>query len=381
MDKRLKEINARLIDFSLGKFDRQITISKKRDELDGISNGINMLGEELNEVLISKNYYNSIFNSVSDMVFILEKSGRIADVNKAVEEKLLYSRKDLAGKNIQSVCKGFPLPEKKSNTNIAGPSLYEGNPAIRNSNGNYIPVRVSLSHFDDTTKKHFDVFTATDISSEIVQENVRIRTIIDAQEKERQRIAKDLHDTLIQQLAAIKFHINSNLSSLKNKSILADLQQSNEVLSSVIKETRNICFNLMPAILKEFGLIKAVREFSLLFKKQATFRIIEDTRLPRLSEELEIDLYRISQELISNSIQHGKASRISIRFSAGKNSFNVRYRDNGHGFDTGHYHKGMGLQNIHSRIKSQNGSCKQQTSVTGTQYSIMVPIFDELWHI
>ncbi|MEO5907607.1 MAG: HAMP domain-containing protein, partial [Ginsengibacter sp.] len=73
MDRRLKEINSRLIEYSTGHFNKRIRISDTKDELDAISNGINMLGEELNDVTISKIYFNSIFNSVSEMVFILNK--------------------------------------------------------------------------------------------------------------------------------------------------------------------------------------------------------------------------------------------------------------------------------------------------------------------
>lgn len=93
MDKRLKEINSRLIEYSTGHFNKRIKITDKKDELDAISNGINMLGEELNDATISKIYFNSIFNSLSEMVFILNKKGIIQDVNKAGEKKLQLSKK------------------------------------------------------------------------------------------------------------------------------------------------------------------------------------------------------------------------------------------------------------------------------------------------
>lgn len=71
MDNRLKEINSRLSEYSIGNFDNNIKISPRLDEIDAISSGINMLGEELKSITISRDYFNNIFNSVSDMVFIL----------------------------------------------------------------------------------------------------------------------------------------------------------------------------------------------------------------------------------------------------------------------------------------------------------------------
>ena len=79
MDNRLKEINLRLSEYSIGNFDRNLKISPMLDEVDAISSGINMLGEELKAITISRNYFNSIFNSVSDMVLILKPKGIIID--------------------------------------------------------------------------------------------------------------------------------------------------------------------------------------------------------------------------------------------------------------------------------------------------------------
>lgn len=108
MDRRLKEINSRLIEYSTRHFNKRIKISDKKDELDAISNGINMLGEELNDATISKIYFNSIFNSLSEMVFILNKKGIIRDVNKAGEKKLQFSKKRKSPEKI------FPASIKKT---------------------------------------------------------------------------------------------------------------------------------------------------------------------------------------------------------------------------------------------------------------------------
>ena len=374
MDKRLKEINERLIDFSFGRFDRRISISGKKDLLDGISNAINMLGEELNETVITKNYFNTIFNSVSDMIFILGQNSIIVDLNETAIQKLEFSREELLGKNFFSLVSDYTI--KGNNFKKS----FQAYPGIKTKSGKYIPVRVTFSPFHDATGKKLKILSASDISLEILQQNVNLRAIIDTQESERQRIAKDLHDAIIQELSAITLEIGSTLNSVENKSIHADLKKSNQALFSVIKEVRNICFNIMPSLLKEFGLIKAVHEFSSIFKSETTFQIIEDLRLPPLCEQLKIDLYRILQELISNSVRHGKATLITIRFFEEKNNLKISFIDNGKGFNTRKFKRGMGLQNIQSRVKSNHGYLTMASSEgKGSSFLVSVPIAQIVW--
>jgi PAS domain-containing protein len=100
MDKRLNEISFQLSEFSLGNFKKRIDISQKQDEVDAIISGINMLGEELEAITISRNYFTNIFNSVSDMVFILNSKGKIKDANRSAEQQLNYEPGSLIGKKL-----------------------------------------------------------------------------------------------------------------------------------------------------------------------------------------------------------------------------------------------------------------------------------------
>jgi len=108
MDNRFKEINLRLSEYSIGNFDNNLKISPILDEIDAISSGINMLGEELKSITISRNYFNNIFNSVSDMVFILNSKGTIIDANKSAKEKLRYDGDTLIGKKIKDLVNDTP---------------------------------------------------------------------------------------------------------------------------------------------------------------------------------------------------------------------------------------------------------------------------------
>ena len=378
MDKRLKEISSRLSEYSLGRFEKRLALSPHLDELDAVINGINMLGEELKSITISKNYFTNIFNAVSDMVFILNNKGRVEDVNRSAEQQLQYEHGGLAGKNFNEL-----HPSKASFFNQVKKQLQRSHPLKINESylntfeGGRVYVMINVVYFKNERKKKLLLLTASDISYQLKAENLIIRAIIDTQEKERQRLAKDLHDSLTQQLSAIKLYISSMADAVKNKMQKEILVKSNDALTEVITDMRNICFNLMPKTLETFGLIKAVREFCnhFLYHRKIQFTVHEKTRLPVFSSALAIDLYRVIQEFITNAIRHGHASKICISFSYSKKILNVLLLDNGTGFDGEQAAKGMGLQNVQSRVKSHNGSLHIKSAVdTGTQYKIAIPL-------
>lgn len=377
MDRRLRQINSCLAQYSLGNFNKQLKLSPDLDEIDAISNGINMVMEELKAITISKNYFTNIFNSVSDMVFITDSRGTIKDVNYAAEQQLQYSSGLLAGKNIQTFFKENPFQNENVATKFENIILPKTKGTLIGKDGKPIPVSVKVSSFKDSQKRQLQLITASDISFQIQAENRIIRAIIDTQEKERQRFAKDLHDSLIQKLYAVKFQVNSISKSKIDKTFVSNLPQLNKTLSEAIKEVRNICFNLMPKILEEFGLIDAIKEYTnnLFLHPKPKILIRQENTLPALPSEMKIDLYRVIQEFINNALKHGKASKIEILFNQRNKLFSIILSDNGNGFDPCIPSKGMGLQNVQSRIKSHNGTLTVHTkSGKGTSFTILIPI-------
>jgi len=378
MDTRFKEINLRLSEYSIGNFDNNLKISPMLDEVDAISSGINMLGEELKSITISRNYFNNIFNSVSDMVFILNSKGIITDANKSAKEKLRYEGDTLIGKKINELVNDTPpffsnmVSQLKKND-----SFINNDSSIYNENGIAIPIKIRASYITNEKKDNPILLTTSDITDQIKTENLVIRAIIDTQEKERQRMAKDFHDSMIQQLSAIKFYISSTSYLSRSQKLKTILTNSNEALSEVITEMRNTCFSLMPKTLHEYGLVKAVREFCnhSIYSRKTNFIIEQNNKLPDFSSEIKIDLYRVIQEFINNAINHGEASEIRISFYSDKRILNLKLMDNGKGFDIKQSVKGMGLQNVKSRVKSHNGTLDIVSNIgKGTCYKIGIPL-------
>ncbi|MFK8103088.1 MAG: sensor histidine kinase [Saprospiraceae bacterium] len=176
------------------------------------------------------------------------------------------------------------------------------------------------------------------------------------QEKERSRIAKDLHDDLGSKLNVIKLNMYQ-LQKQKNKTeqttqILTDIKS---LINTTIDTTRRISHDLLPPMLENFGLIAALKELCEGVSNTDTVRISFEV----LKEEGTIDqqmvalnIFRVMQEFISNSIKHGQAANISLNITLTKEILEINYSDDGKGFDLDHLanKKGLGMKNIESRV-------------------------------
>lgn len=380
MDERFKKINRLLTDYSLGKFHKQLKISSRMDEVDAFISGVNMLGEELKATTISRNYFNNIFNSVSDMVFVVNNKGGIENVNNAVYEQLGFDLEALSSQSFDVLAASeadmlFPgiVKQLKKESNVQKEIV------LKSQKGQKLPVLISIAHLMSEEKKKIGfLITAKDITLQRQTENLIIRTIIDTQEKERQRFAKDIHDSLGQQISAIKFYIGTSVNIVTDDKQRQILLKSNEALVRVLADMRNICFNLMPKTLETFGLVEAVQELSnqTAVPGKLNFIINGGDDFPSLDKSLEIAVFRITQEFINNAIKHGKASKIEIIFRSAGNQAMVTLKENGKGFDIAKANaRGMGLKNIQSRMKAHNGTVQiSSTPGKGTKYELTLPV-------
>ena len=146
MDNRFNKIKKLLSDYSLGNFDKKLTMSSRMDEVDAFIAGVNMLGEELKERTISRDYFNDIFNSVSDMVFVLDKQGRIENINKAVTHHLQYSLNELRSKQVSFLSSSIqPGWFERINGNGKNGENAPHETVFRSRDNRLIPVLVSAS--------------------------------------------------------------------------------------------------------------------------------------------------------------------------------------------------------------------------------------------
>jgi signal transduction histidine kinase len=212
-------------------------------------------------------------------------------------------------------------------------------------------------------------------------EKILLNAIIQAEETERKRFAKDLHDGLGPLMSTVKMSLSSLSRIEKDDQTKKILHNSDKVIDEAIKSIREISNNLSPHILNNFGLIKAMRNFinKINYSDSIKIKFTSDFEDDRFESNTEVVLYRVLCELINNTIKHAGASLISISLEKFQNGITCRYTDNGRGFDptllSPAYHTGMGYSNMVTRINSLNGSFNLTSEPEkGTKAVISVPV-------
>ncbi len=211
------------------------------------------------------------------------------------------------------------------------------------------------------------------------QQQERIKAIIETQEAERNRISKDLHDGIGQLLAAAKINFSSFEDELvevgKEKKEL--FEHSTKILNEAITEVSSISQQMMPRVLRENGLIPAINNLleKTLSKTNIHYNFQQVGWNGRVSESIEIGLYRIIQELIGNVVKHAKATDITILLTKTQKNIILTVEDNGIGMPKNLKKRGMGLDNIASRAESLGGIYHyESTQGEGTVSTVRIPL-------
>ncbi|WP_339812280.1 type IV pili methyl-accepting chemotaxis transducer N-terminal domain-containing protein [uncultured Imperialibacter sp.] len=208
--------------------------------------------------------------------------------------------------------------------------------------------------------------------------------ILEGQEEERSRLAKELHDGIGQMLTAMKMNLDSvSLTGAShNRQRLDDIKH---FLNSVMKEVRRVSFNLAPSSLSDFGLVPAVRKFCTEVNKVSEIEVefVDKTQfINRLENNIEMNIYRIVQEGVNNAIKYSGAKKITITFSHNPSQLTISIVDDGKGFDykqlaeTGHFtESGHGIFNMKERAAFVDADFQIESEKgTGTHIAITVPI-------
>jgi len=191
---------------------------------------------------------------------------------------------------------------------------------------------------------------------------------IAVQEKERRRIAQDLHDDISSKLNVVS--LNCHLLSIDNLEKEKQTEILNTILSlstKALDSSRRIAHNLFPPVFDKFGLDAAIEElcseFSSLENVNVTYK--SQVTFNEADKERHLHVFRILQELINNSVRHGKSKKITIIFTNNSNKISCSYNDNGVGFNLDRAEKqaGLGMKNIESRINFLKGTLKFESSI------------------
>lgn len=332
---------------------------------------------EQNNKLINK--YQKVFTESSDAIILFDTKGRIIDFNKAtinlfetiqLQISLTYFSNYITNKSELNFiantinANGF-INNYECKITVKGVKkicLISAN-KICNSYGKIINYQALIR---DITKR-----TNTN--------RLLLKTTINTQDTERARISRDLHDGIGQTLTGVRFFVE-DLKDKVDDDLMEHVNLISDTLKSTINQLRTICYEMLPPSLSNYGIQKALIVLCQNFSTDdVKITPLFDNEFILSDKELEISIYRIVQEFINNSIKYADCTEILISFETHKDQLKIILADDGKGFDIVNCDKGLGINNIITRVKSFNGTIELRSNNNiGTIFKIILPIMDEI---
>lgn len=313
----------------------------------------------------------SYFENTPDLVCIAKKSGYFKSINKAVVDKLGYSKEELLSRPINS----FIYPEDLDITKRTRWEMFEGKPLV-NFENRYITKAGKIIWLHWTSfylPKSECVFA---IAKDITDKKEIEKNIEDKYreykklahhfkgniETDRQKFAEELHEELAQIAAVIKLNLSSVTNSLPHLPVAVRerIELASGLSELLIKTIRKISFDVSPYMLEYEFLNDALATLCTDFASLHSIPCLLETDYEEesLSNEIKIDFFRICQEALKNVINHAQAESVNINILQNEEKVFLTIFDNGKGFDVNKERQRSGLSTISDRVASINGKLK-----------------------
>ena len=249
------------------------------------------------------------------------------------------------------------------------------------------PIGIIMAHdqeggdprFSDEDMRLAETFAAraavaVDLSERVASD--ALRRVVTAQELERQRLARELHDETGQALTSILLGLKSVEDAKSSTEASVAAGRLRELVVTTLQDVRRLAVELRPKALDDFGLVSALERLVETFREQTGIQVDLEPRLgeERLSPDVETTLYRITQEALTNVVKHAQAKRVSIVLTRRNGSVAAVIEDDGRGFSADSEDNGLGLLGMRERITLVGGRLDVESSPgSGTTLSIEVP--------
>ncbi|MCC5940390.1 MAG: PAS domain S-box protein [Balneolaceae bacterium] len=332
------------------------------------------------ELKASEEQYRLLFdqNPIPMMIFDPD-TYNFSAVNEAFVSKYGYSKKKVLNMSILEIRPEADMDSVKKDIEKNRGKTSFGEWIHITKEGTKLIVEISASDifYKDKLQR---LVIAHDITEQRKAEERTISAIIEGEERERQRIAKELHDGLGQYLSAASMNLKSVFEELPEMStrLLSAYGSGLEFLNHAISETRNISQNLMPKAIQDYGLELAIESLisHLKSNNEIVFYFYKNLGVAEIPDKIQINLYRIFQEAINNAIRHGKPKRIDIQLVYSDNELLLTIEDNGSGFDLADESKfGLGIRSMRTRAGAMAADLDIVSNKgRGTIVNIVVPL-------
>ncbi|MCJ7769846.1 MAG: PAS domain S-box protein [Dehalococcoidales bacterium] len=331
------------------------------------------------ELRASEEKYRGLFESAHDAIWLHDSEGNIIAANKAAEKLTGYSKEKLTAMNIKSLLsdKNFKIAHQVQSRLLKNESVeqpYEQ--SLTRKDGSEAFVQLATSLIFSSGKPAAIQHIARDVTEQKrLQENLQfyLQQVTKAQEEERKRISHELHDESIQSLVITGRQLDALASDDKGmpEDSRLRLEELRQQINNIIQELRRITQDLRPATLDRLGLLSALKWLATDACKysgiETKVSIIGKER--RVSEDIELVLFRITQEALRNVWRHSKATKAEIIVEFKPTRIRITISDNGQGFrvpqrigDFARYGK-LGLPGMQERARLIGGSVSVQSEL------------------
>ncbi|HKL08639.1 MAG TPA: PAS domain S-box protein [Bacteroidales bacterium] len=328
----------------------------------------------------SEQKYRLLFENASDAIMLMNEDVFI-DCNEKTLELFGCSKKEIIG---QTPYKFSPekQPDGKKSKEKAREKIKEAiqdKPKIfewvhQKADGKNFYTEVSLNIFDLHKKKTVQAIVR-DISERKEFEQRIYETIIETEERERQRLASDIHDEIGPLLSSLKVYIESlNPKGEEAKQIYIKTKLQ-ELIKETVDNVREVSNAISPYILNKYGLEAAIKSFIQKTENVISIRFKSNVKDKRFPLKTEIVYFRIIKELLNNTLKHARAKNIDVNLQYSNGELQLCYKDDGIGLDKKHLSsakaQGMGLFNIINRVNSIQGDYKFYENFNGFKFTLM----------
>ncbi len=336
----------------------------------------------------------AIMQAALDGIITIDHEGRMIELNTAAEKIFAHNRAKLIGENVAEVVpvsfrQWFQNGLANCFSGGKGPTLGSRieMPALR-ADGSLFSAEFTITRIRLAGRPMFTIYIRDITQHKRVEAELRElpQRIIKAQEAERSRIARDLHDGINQMIASVKMRLHKVESSLPDLKPAAReiLSRCDRLLVKVLEENRRIAHNLRPTDLDNLGLSAACSSFCNEVQSRAGLQVQCRIHLPgqRLPPVTELHLFRIVQEALNNIEKHAGAKTVKLHLHCEDDAVLLKIQDDGTGFETkiskgkkrGH---GLGLSNMRERALSLGGTYDLfSTPKKGTTIQVRVPLVE-----
>lgn len=342
----------------------------------------------------SQSTAHALFQAAAQGIFIVDRNGKIVMANPATQQMFGYPVNELLGKSVDLL-----VPDQLRGVHVAHRERYFASPQsrpmgvgmdlqARRKDGTDFFAEISLSYIQ-TTRGTLGVAFVTDISKRkadeeaIRQQREDLRTLagrlMTAQDDERRRIARDLHDDLSQKLAYLAMDIGKLASKPSSQELLADLRPLQRRAAEAAESVRQISHQLHPSILDDIGLEAALEQYCEEFQERSGIAThFSSQNIPEsLPREVASSVYHIFQECLRNVSKHAKTDTVFVNLDFDQSVLHLTVKDEGVGLPSSQLERGssIGIVGMKERAHLVNGRVSIQSRIgEGTEVSVEVPL-------